>query len=135
MDNLGASQNGQPGATNAGQGQGTTGTTTLGNSAIGAVVGNTGYGAGRRRRFARVASSLLRSTLPAQQRLREPTQWRQRRLHGHILVLAWPLAELMGAVMGNPGGAGAATGQPATQTRAHFTLPVVRGIPTYVTCG
>ena len=45
MDNFGASQNGQPGATNAGQGQGTTGTTTLGNSAIGVVVDNTGLGA------------------------------------------------------------------------------------------
>ena len=45
MDNLGASQNGQPGATNASQGQGTTGTTTLGNSDIGVVVDNTGLGA------------------------------------------------------------------------------------------
>ena len=47
MGNLGgASQkNGQPDATNAGQGQGTTGTTTLGISAFGFVVDNTGLGA------------------------------------------------------------------------------------------
>ena len=44
MGNLGASQNGQPGATNAGQGQEATGTTTLGNSALGFVVDNTGLG-------------------------------------------------------------------------------------------
>ena len=35
MENLGASQNGQPGSANAGQGQGATGTTTFGDSAIG----------------------------------------------------------------------------------------------------
>ena len=44
MDNFGASVNGPPGARNAGQGQGTTGTTTLGGSAIGVVVDNTGFG-------------------------------------------------------------------------------------------
>jgi len=45
MGNLGASQNGQPGATNAGQGQGATGTAPpLGNSALGFVVDNTGLG-------------------------------------------------------------------------------------------
>ena len=44
MGNFGASQNGMPGATNAGQGQGTTGTKTLGGSAIGVVVDNTGLG-------------------------------------------------------------------------------------------
>ena len=44
MDNFGASANGPPGATNAGQGQGTTGTATLGGSAIGVVVDNTGLG-------------------------------------------------------------------------------------------
>ena len=43
MGNFGASQNGPSDATNAGQGQGTPGTTTLGGSAIG-VVDNSGLG-------------------------------------------------------------------------------------------
>ena len=88
MDNLGASQDGQPGATNAGQGQGTTGTTTFGNSFIGVVVDNTGLGAAQTALRQSGIQGLLRSALPAQQRLRERTQWRQRRLHGQTLVLA-----------------------------------------------
>jgi len=44
MDNLDDSQNGQPGATNAGHDQGATGTTALGNSALGYVMVNTGQG-------------------------------------------------------------------------------------------
>ena len=43
MDNLGDSQNGRPGVTNAGLDQGATGT-VLGNSALGYVLANTGQG-------------------------------------------------------------------------------------------
>ena len=44
MDNPGGSQNGQPGATNAGQDQGATGISTLGNRALGYVMVDTGQG-------------------------------------------------------------------------------------------
>ena len=44
MGNLGDSQNGQPGATNAGQDQGATGISNLGNSALGYVMVDTGQG-------------------------------------------------------------------------------------------
>ena len=44
MDNFDVAVNGQPGATNAGQGQGATGPTPLGNSAVGFVVDNTDLG-------------------------------------------------------------------------------------------
>ena len=113
MDNLGASQDGQPGATNAGQGQGTTGTTTFGNSFIGVVVDNTGLGAAqtalRQSGIRSAAFHAAGSEAAAGAHPMAPT------------ALRWPnpglglTLELMDAVMGNPGGAGAATGQPATQ--------------------
>ena len=113
MGNLGASQNGQPGATNAGQGQGATGTTALGNSALGYVVDNTGLGTAQtalRQSGIQPAAFLAAGAAAA--------------AGTHTMVPTappWPYPhpglklapELLNAVMGMPDGAGAAA-QPAT---------------------
>ena len=113
MDNLGDSQNGQPGATNAGQDQGATGISTLGKSALGYVMVDTGQGTAQtalRQSGIKPAAFLAAGAAAA--------------AGTHTMALTappWPYPhpglglapELLNAVMGMPDGAGAAA-QPAT---------------------
>ena len=113
MGNLGDSQNGQPGVTNAGQDQGAKGTTTLGNSALGYVMVNTGLGTAQtalRQGGIQPAAFLAAGAAAAVgTHTMAPTAPPWPYPHPNLALTP----ELLQAVMGAPDGAGAAA-QPAT---------------------
>ena len=112
MDNLGDSQNGQPGATNAGQDQGATGISNLGNSALGYVMVDTGQGTAQttlhQGGIQPAAFLAAGAAAAAGTHTMAPTAPPWPRPHPGLGLTP----ELLNAVMGVPDGAGAAA-QPA----------------------